>query len=618
MNAVDFLIKNDAHVQEWLKKCSELFKQAKSVEPVKTPLDVLYVDGFDLDGVWSQLELLNEPAVAFLEQVVKDHLPQESEQESEPEEQQEQVDAYNSADEGESDAEALDQEVSQLSEDQELDEEEIEESFEDVEQDFEEGIDEFEQEMEEFEEDIGDMDEEEMDEFEEEMDEELPVKDEEHRKKKSIVDDEFFSLEDMERFADLGEARDMKMSKISTLDELEDEDDEDIFSIGKDLNAEVEEENANDIRYEDFFVAKKSDRQRKSWKDDIAYAPNQDKRPEREEPKKEESAKKEDLFEEEENIEQGLSKFEREQLKIKKQIQELEQEAVAEKKWTLKGEVNSTVRPVNSLLEEDLEFEAAAKPVPVITEETTRTLDDMIVQRIKDEAWDDVVRKAPPKNTVFDPNRRFELLDEKSSKSLAQIYEEDYKQKAMGQEIKSEKTLELEQKHQEVEQLLDNLFRQLDALSNYHYAPQDATMELQVAATANVPAISLEEVIPATVSDAMLAAPKEVYDGQVKKSQEEMDASDKKKARVKAKRIASKERKERERAKKLQEKEQPTQAQMTKQTAIKKLMNQSNVTIIADQSNKEQLKDKKRANVIEKGGQVKKQRVEVRPEMLRL
>lgn len=48
------------------------------------------------------------------------------------------------------------------------------------------------------------------------------------------------------------------------------------------------------------------------------------------------------------------------------------------------GEANAKSRPVNSLLEEDLDFEHRGKQVPVVTEETTKSLEEMIKKRILD------------------------------------------------------------------------------------------------------------------------------------------------------------------------------------------------------------------------------------------
>lgn len=67
---------------------------------------------------------------------------------------------------------------------------------------------------------------------------------------------------------------------------------------------------------------------------------------------------------------------------LSKQIATLEAENVAPKPWALSGEASSRSRPINAILEEDLEFENVSKQVPVVTEERVKGLEDKIKQRI--------------------------------------------------------------------------------------------------------------------------------------------------------------------------------------------------------------------------------------------
>ncbi|KAI9330739.1 U3 small nucleolar ribonucleoprotein complex, subunit Mpp10, partial [Obelidium mucronatum] len=257
-----------------------------------------------------------------------------------------------------------------------------------------------------------------------------------------------------------------------------------------------------------------------------------------------------DLFdlgddEEDEDANRELSKFELEQKALADQIETLEAEAVAEKAWTMKGEVSGKVRPMNSLLEEDLEVEHASRPTPVITEETTKSLEDLIKSRIAESLFDDVERKIAPKEKSFDPNRRNIIDEQKSSKSLTDLYEQDYRKQA-GATVKTAKDEAVENAHKEIDGLFKDLCMNLDALSNWHFTAKAPVAELEVVAAPSVPALSIEEVIPAVVSDAVLAAPKEVYAGDVGKSQAEMEKADKVKARNKQKRAFKKQRIERE------------------------------------------------------------------------
>lgn len=69
---------------------------------------------------------------------------------------------------------------------------------------------------------------------------------------------------------------------------------------------------------------------------------------------------------------------------IAKQISQFESENVEKKDWTLSGEARSRDRPVNSLLEEDLEFENVNRvgPTGMGTEEREGGLEGLIKRRI--------------------------------------------------------------------------------------------------------------------------------------------------------------------------------------------------------------------------------------------
>lgn len=57
-------------------------------------------------------------------------------------------------------------------------------------------------------------------------------------------------------------------------------------------------------------------------------------------------------------------------------------------------QINATKRPKNSALAVDLDWERNAKPPPVITEEVSQSIEEIIMKRIADGQFDDV-QKAP-------------------------------------------------------------------------------------------------------------------------------------------------------------------------------------------------------------------------------
>jgi len=157
---------------------------------------------------------------------------------------------------------------------------------------------------------------------------------------------------------------------------------------------------------------------------------------------------------------QSKSKFELEQEKTRKLIEKLEDQNVSEKPWQLLGEVTADKRPENSLLEEYLQYDFVSKPPPNITEEVTKSIEDIIKQRIKEKIWDDVQRKVKPDQKPFEYKKRIELDSNKSKLGLAKIYEQEYLKKQENEVGKEESKEE-----KEVKKLLKILFVQLNALS---------------------------------------------------------------------------------------------------------------------------------------------------------
>lgn len=160
---------------------------------------------------------------------------------------------------------------------------------------------------------------------------------------------------------------------------------------------------------------------------------------------------------------------------IRDEIATLEAENVSKKDWTLMGEATSRTRPHNSLLEEDLDFERVTKAVPVITQELVHSLEARIKARILDGRFDDVVRRRPMDDKPFLPSRLFDLQDTKSAQSLAQIYEDEYTAIQRGGFSGDDRDGKLNQEHDEIEKMWENICSKLDALCNAHFTPRQVS-----------------------------------------------------------------------------------------------------------------------------------------------
>ncbi|KAG5984649.1 hypothetical protein E4U55_003870 [Claviceps digitariae] len=288
--------------------------------------------------------------------------------------------------------------------------------------------------------------------------------------------------------------------------------------------------NANEVYYKDFFAPPpRKNKTGKPFKKKAAKV-------EAERPSEEDTARamadvKRDLFDDESDNEadsdQDLSDVsagdpksrrsahERRQAKLAEEIRQLEAASVAKREWTLSGEAAAADRPVNSLLEQDLDFEHVGKPVPVITPEISESIEDLIKRRILSQEFDEVLRRRPDTDGLPANTRRglVEVDDSKSTKGLAEVYEEEHIKNANPDTYVSKSDEKLQKEEKEIEAMWKDVSARLDALSSWQYKPKPAAPTISV--VSDVATISMEDAQPTTgqavTGESSRMAPQEIY-----------------------------------------------------------------------------------------------------------
>ncbi|CAN1179684.1 M phase phosphoprotein 10 [Linum perenne] len=516
--------------QQWLAPSPPLSEAARaalkhlfsSLRPHvrKLPFDELLVDGFDAEQIWQQIDLLTQPLTHGIGRRVKQW-------EKNPEEIETLVPEVAGG------GTIEEKKTEQLAEDGDMD---VDVDDDNADED-------------------GDMDVDDDDEEEES---------EEEEQKGLGIEDKFLKIKELQEHLEEEEAKHYgldskkKKSKKSEGKKLEDEDDDseddeddeeeedelDLFGGG-----DVEEDDMGNASYEDFFGAKKGRPEKKS-----KFGVEDTSSEEEEGPSSDDEEDKEKPDEKP----QVLSTHEKELQKKRAEIEKLEKANLDPKIWTMRGEVTAADRPNNSALEFDLDFEHNVRPVPVITEEVTQSLEEMIKKRILEGQFNDV--KRAPALPSKAPKELKQMDENKSSEGLGKIYEEEY----VRQTNPSAAPLSFsDEQKTEASTLFKKICLKLDALSHFHFAPKPVIEDMTI--QSNVPALAMEEIAPIAVSDAAMLAPEEVFSG---------------KGNVKAEvELTQEERKRRRATKKRKNKAKMARKMESKKAREEELQSQKDVTV---------------------------------------
>ncbi|XP_043840254.1 U3 small nucleolar ribonucleoprotein protein MPP10 [Dromiciops gliroides] len=587
------------------KSLYDLHKELNTDFIFGSPLKKLVIENFDDEQIWQQLELENEPVLKYFKKAVNENskdkelylLSESEEVDSEMDVDNEEETEQNSKLEQKSDLVKDDLEE-EIKRNKKLNKVDVEKSsdFSDEDSDLDFDIDKLERQN---------------------KKPKVFIK----SKEKSIVDDKFFKLSEMESFLEDMEKEEKEKKEddeddINYFEEIISDEDSELFTDSPKKSGK----SSRNLKYKDFFdpvesedTASDNDELGQDEEEDEAKESDleeegiseedEDDETEENENKQHEVGKRvtfalpdeketkgTNIFSEKNTSDGVKSSFEQRQEKMAERIKSLEKELLEKKPWQLQGEVTGQKRPENSLLEETLHFDHAVRMAPVITEETTLKLEDIIKQRIRDQAWDDVVRKEKPKEEAFEYKKRLTLDHEKSKLSLADIYEQEYLK--LNQEKKEE---EENPEHVEIQKMMDSLFQKLDALSDFHFTPKPPVPEVKI--VSNLPAITMEEVAPVHVSDAALLAPEEIKEknkaGDIK-TDAEKSATDKKRERRKKKYHKRIKLREKEKRQKLLAKTKPEQAakynKAEASAQLKKLTKAGKASILKDEGKDKALK----------------------------
>ena len=169
------------------------------------------------------------------------------------------------------------------------------------------------------------------------------------------------------------------------------------------------------------------------------------------------------------------------------QIKKIEEKMISNKKdWSTKGEILAKERPKDSLLTKSMDFEVGLRPPPIPDKEFTNKLENMIKQRIIDDIFDDPIKKDFI-NLNEEKKAENDLDFEKSKKGLGEIYEEKY----LGNENTESKVDEIKKDCDNLCNQLFDIFKQMTNGTATPYGLKGKKEDL--INVTNIPAIQIEE-----------------------------------------------------------------------------------------------------------------------------
>jgi U3 small nucleolar RNA-associated protein MPP10 len=178
----------------------------------------------------------------------------------------------------------------------------------------------------------------------------------------------------------------------------------------------------------------------------------------------------------------------------------MENSMVDKKPWQLRGEITAKSRPMNSLLQETLDFKVTTRPKPLPTPERNKEIEKIIKSRISNDLFDDpkrfqAVNSKSSKGNKSSTNNNDNVVSEpeininfdKSRKGLAELYEEDFNNES-NKNSKEPKTAD----QIEIESMMEDLFTMFSGLTNNNFIGERVKSEMNV--IKNVKSIRLEDV----------------------------------------------------------------------------------------------------------------------------